>query len=336
MIVEVNGVESKFVAVYIAVMQKKFRFTSHNNKYKFADQNDADLLVRNYTQFKLSGKNMDDWFDREVILCRRLKSSSTVFTTSIKKVNRTPVFIGHRGLKAYYVLKLDELYAKFPIQMTLSQLTRLNGIFARFQDLEDLYSDHDINFRFLEIKKGRAFDSECLPGQRQGNFKTILVGNAGDKWFWMPPTFVITERYKCDKFPGKCTYWTYDQRNLNRHKESCVAETKVISDQISYGVTKNMMQELVEQGLLPQTLRNYRHTWLATFDIETLEKKMSKDLTSKLKLDAHQYIVSIGVSTNLPERADKFFVRKVKKYTFKLIILSLLLLRMVFDWSKIS
>ena len=71
------------------------------------------------------------------------------------------------------------------------------------------------------------------------------------------------------------------------------------------------MSELIDEKILPESLMNYRHNFLVTWDIETLETKVNRKKTVCLNVDAHQYIASIGVATNLPGRADKWFCRSV-------------------------
>lgn len=74
------------------------------------------------------------------------------------------------------------------------------------------------------------------------------------------------------------------------------------------------MSQLVEEGLLPHHLRDYRHNYLVTWDIETLESRVNRQKTERLHIDAQQYIASIGVATNLPNRSDKWFCRAVSYF----------------------
>ena len=71
------------------------------------------------------------------------------------------------------------------------------------------------------------------------------------------------------------------------------------------------MSELVEEEIIPECLKNYRHNFLVTWDIETLETRVNRKKTICLNIDAQQYIASIGVATNLPGRSDKWFCRSV-------------------------
>ena len=70
------------------------------------------------------------------------------------------------------------------------------------------------------------------------------------------------------------------------------------------------MAELVENGDIPMSMLNYQNKFIATFDIETLAQKVDKRQTAFLTTEAHLYVVSIGVSTNIPGSKDCFFCRQ--------------------------
>ena len=70
------------------------------------------------------------------------------------------------------------------------------------------------------------------------------------------------------------------------------------------------MDELIDSGRLPSSLRQYRQHYLATFDIETLEEKHQRDCSEiGTVTEAILKVVSIGVSSNIPGYGDKFFCR---------------------------
>ena len=80
---------------------------------------------------------------------------------------------------------------------------------------------------------------------------------------------------------------------------------KVVSKQVCYGDKSNDFDELVEAGYLSDEFRSFYHNYLAVYDIETIENIQSSS-TAEAKLD----LLSIAVSTNLPNQQDKFFCRK--------------------------
>ena len=96
--------------------------------------------------------------------------------------------------------------------------------------------------------------------------------------------------------------------------ETCEEDSKIESHQIEYGQDRRVMKSIIDDGLLPDTFLNYRHTYLATYDIESLERQVKIEKSQKLRIEALQFPVSIAVSTNLPNRHDRFYIRKVNFY----------------------
>ena len=70
------------------------------------------------------------------------------------------------------------------------------------------------------------------------------------------------------------------------------------------------MEEICDDDLLPNHLSTYSHNYLLTWDIETLEQKVNIQRTESMRIEANQYLVSIGCSSNLPNAGDKWFCRK--------------------------
>ena len=93
--------------------------------------------------------------------------------------------------------------------------------------------------------------------------------------------------------------------------ETCEEDSKIESHQIEYGQDRRVMQSIINDGLLPESFLNYRHKYIVTYDIESLERKVKIEKTHKMRIEALQFPVSIAVSTNLPNRHDRFYVRKV-------------------------
>ena len=74
---------------------------------------------------------------------------------------------------------------------------------------------------------------------------------------------------------------------------------------VSYGLDDDRFNDLIGRGLLPESLRGFRQTYQAVYDIETLEDK-SEEVDPACP-DAVLRPVSIGCSVNLPDVEDKWF-----------------------------
>ena len=81
----------------------------------------------------------------------------------------------------------------------------------------------------------------------------------------------------------------------------------IVSKQQTFGETINPMHDLIEIGLLPETMRSYRQPFFATFDIETLAQRCDEQRTERQTIQSKLCVVSVAVSTNLPGTTDQFF-----------------------------
>lgn len=236
MIIRVHSVPEKFAVIWFTVQGRKHRFLNRTQSiYEFADEEVETQVLECYEFFVRSNKSIDDFFDRDVIECSKSPRSQR-FTTSVKKVSRVPVFIGKRTSPAetYYFIPLMELLTKCPIEMTEEQIVKMWNIHDTFDYLTELYERHSINFKYVEVRANKCHISDDLPGQRQGDHKTIVIGKSKDrkKTFWVADTYLIIERLYCTKFPGKCLYWSEKSNHLQRHMDSCVDEPQIISNQV--------------------------------------------------------------------------------------------------------
>ena len=237
MLFRVNQIDELFSVVWFSLNPVSVQ--SNGRVFTTANQVDHQRISRDYARYLTSGKTLEDFFDRQIIVCNYSNARAPVqdlWTTSLKRVYNTPVFIGKQRQTrvSYHVIRLEDVSSKYPIQMSTKQLALLHGIETDFEDLLDLYDHHEIAFKFVDIKDGKCFVSNSLPGMRTGNFPEIVVGVKNDQTFWVPSTFTIQERFYCSKFPSKCTYFSTDQRNTNRHEETCTDTTEVKSSQVDF------------------------------------------------------------------------------------------------------
>ena len=198
--------------------------------------------------------------------------------------------------------KLADLRSRNPIKMDIKDIFTMYGI---------IYQKFDINDppNFLEIyemDKNKAIQDQSLPGMSSQS-KKIMVALKDGCWYWIPNKEQIKIIYRCKQLPGKCLYHTTEQTNYNDHIKTCTDQTKITSKRRIYGPPADAMTLAISHGILPQSFKDYRQKYLATWDIETLESS-TEDLTS-IQV-AIQKIVSVGVASNLPNQSDKFFIRE--------------------------
>ena len=79
----------------------------------------------------------------------------------------------------------------------------------------------------------------------------------------------------------------------------------ITSFKVSYGLDDDRFDQLIDRGLLTETLRGFRQTYQAVYDIETLEE-ICEEIDPACP-DAILRPVSIGCSANIPNVEDKWF-----------------------------
>ena len=81
--------------------------------------------------------------------------------------------------------------------------------------------------------------------------------------------------------------------------------------QSRFGLPNSPIDKIIEKGLLPETFRSFIQNFKATWDIETLEENTYKenDEHAATVTNAIHKVVSLGVSSNIPDYDDKFFCR---------------------------
>ena len=123
-----------------------------------------------------------------------------------------------------------------------------------------------------------------------------------NEYYWIPLHYPDSS-FDCSE--DTCYYTANRQNVVDRHITTCDPEMKVVSKQDCYGGKSNDFDELVEAGYLSDEYRSFNHNYLAVYDIETIE-----NIQSSSTVEAKLELLSIAVSTNLPNQQDKFFCRK--------------------------
>ena len=60
----------------------------------------------------------------------------------------------------------------------------------------------------------------------------FYVGKNGTNYFWIPEEKIITRRYYCSKFPGKCEVYFNTKFNCEEHEKICRTHTIIKSKQV--------------------------------------------------------------------------------------------------------
>ena len=334
----IDFVDTLFSAVHYIVERKKRRVLRKGNRFVYVDKCDFYDLERCYARWKLSGKTLDDYFGVTVVICSHMQkvvnsqdnemSTVSSFRSKVKSVESRPIFVGqtrNSGMRkssvtTYHVINLNQVNSLRPIEMSEKVIADLHGL-PNSRNLVELYKNYNVNFKYLHVDlspkriKSGSFVTESadVPGDRMfdQNCKEIRIGKStSGQTFWVPSSMYVNKQLFCRKNAEQCTFWTYNATNLLDHEKSCITEPIISTRQKIYGISTSLLDDLIDEKLLPEKFRNYSHSYMATYDIETLERPCDIKRTNLLTTNSHHLLVSIGVSTNIPGFKDTWFCRR--------------------------
>ena len=230
----------------------------------------------------------------------------------MEEVSTRPVFVGvvNRGSKkrVYHAITLENVKPKYPIKMPLKTIFDLNGIDFDGNNLEKAAFDLNINIIFREIIDKKAYQTRNTNGELWGTTKSMKIGFDETSHYWLPLSFKDST-YICSKTQS-CLFEVHNRtNNIHRHESTCSDETKVETKQRNYGLRKTPLTDAIDAGFLPEHMIEYRHDWLATYDIESIEIPNPIEQTDLRTIEGYQAPVSIAVYSNLPGTKEKWFYR---------------------------
>ena len=117
---------------------------------------------------------------------------------------------------------------------------------------------------------------------------------------------VFRDWFNCSKcqmiFEVKC--------NRDDHEKRCYLTQKITTKQKKIGDDQSEIQTLVKYGYLPESFLNFRQKYVTCFDIETLENPNLEQISDWTVREAHHKIVSVAISSNIPNCETKFILRQ--------------------------
>ena len=126
---------------------------------------------------------------------------------------------------------------------------------------------HNIKRKMVAVRKphGKKFDKKIhliLSNELPQTANGII-----EKFEMLHDEKLLVERYICSKTP-KCSYSTLHKQNFERHTKSCgkFNVQKLSTKQVTYGVEKNIIQEMVDLQYIPECALQYENYLLCTFD----------------------------------------------------------------------
>ena len=251
-----SGVEDKFLHVWLSyheVKESELSLSSgghgkgsHKCKY-IGNKSLANRIKNDNKEFVAGGSNFENYFNRSVIEFRQT-TSNRPFSTRIKKVEKSPVFI-YKSQRAYCLRPNNRLKAWKPIQMSLKAIFSIYGIDHEFQDSTieaclALQEPNSVDVNFYLLDNDKAYWAKSLPGFRESSNRIINIATHNNKFYWLPSSNLISQRKYCSILPGKCLFWTHTTQHLNDHEATCTDESIVRAKQVLFLILSVLIKSL--------------------------------------------------------------------------------------------
>ena len=97
-----------------------------------------------------------------------------------------------------------------------------------------------------------------------------------------------------------CFYQSTESANVRIHEENCKVETQVTGKQIPYGKPYNMIEDLIENEILSEEMRNFTIDHFTVFDIETCQ----------IVVDNEERLIPISIAVASTFTEDRYFERE--------------------------
>ena len=218
-----SKVENKFLQCYLQVENIKLEEMKLYQKGDINYIGNEKLLSEIRDQYQkfvaATNVNMEQFFNRQIIMCNQSRDYDHI-VLNVREITRTPIFlVKNRNGALFWGYKLSDFRALKPIKMTANLIYGLYGMSGSL-DLDDAPD----NVNIYEVLKFKNSWLPCITDNTPGesnNPNPILVGYNVSGTFWVTHHDMVKTLYRCDKYPGKCTYHTVDWGNFERHMGRC-------------------------------------------------------------------------------------------------------------------
>ena len=305
-------VDTKFIVCFLELYNLSNEHIQFQRDGKIGNEILLDLIEKTYQKFLLSHQDYDLWFERQVIECQ-LSGNHVKVKVPNNKIHRKPLFLAknepRKGYRQFfYPIGQTTMSSDKPIPVDL------DVIFEYFNlDGPSLLTSKNCPpfVNLYKYEDGKVVNDSSCPGLSD-SAKIELAFNKNE-YFWILGK--VPKIFKCTKFPGQCSRRFKRKENRDRHENVCTVETIISSKQVKFGSKQSQLEQIIAEKLLPACFEKYRQTFLATFDLECVEKQTHEQIGEKTVKLGVQNLVSIAFASNLPNQKPIFYIRESSEPT---------------------
>ena len=188
----------------------------------------TDKLESDYSCFKKSGQTLDDFFGRQIIICRGYNKK--LFKIKVDRIDRIPIFIYQTTNNNTYLFgpNMSNLTSTNAIPSDLKTIMTMYGISKWPKDLSDFEPECGRTVALYKVLNGKAYyDIESV-----SELADIPIGFYKKQYFFIPNAKLIQGRYFCQKYPDQCLFNTTKISDRGRHEKTCSNDSIITAKQV--------------------------------------------------------------------------------------------------------
>ena len=196
--------------------------------YNLADQSIISQVQQDYDSFLSSGKTLESYFARDIIICRGY--NKTKFKMNVDRIRQLPLFIFQttKHNTFLYGPGLNNITATKAIPCDLKLILSIYGVTELPKDITQFQPKCGKTVSVYKVLNGKAFydiESVC-------ESPDIPIGKDKHIFYFIPDQKIIRGRYFCQKYPGQCLYNTPQIANRDKHEKLCSDKSILTSKQV--------------------------------------------------------------------------------------------------------
>ena len=188
----------------------------------------TDKLEQDYSRYRMSGQTLDDFFERQIIICRGYNKK--LFKFKVDKIERIPIFIYQTTSHNTYLYGPDmsNLTSTNAIPCDLKIIMGIYGLSKWPKDVSDFEPECGRTVALYKVLNGKAYyDIETV-----SELADIPIGFLKKQYFFIPNAKLIKGRYFCQKYPDQCLFHTTKISDRGRHEKTCSNDSIITAKQV--------------------------------------------------------------------------------------------------------
>ena len=229
--INLSKVNQKFLMAFLTIREIKpedLDLYEKGGKKYIGNQRISKMIHEEYAQFQLYNCSIGDYFNREVVIAK-ISKVHDYCTFNTREIRRYPLFmVRNEHNKFFYGHTIQDLKAEYPVRIPPQILLSMYG---RPGPL--VVADPPSYVETYEMIEGFAVLTGNCPGISSDDNPILLAFDQNHFIYWLTHREMVRTLFRCEKFPGKCSYYTPHKQHYTRHIFSCTDRPTLETKQVN-------------------------------------------------------------------------------------------------------